>query len=294
MTTSGLDADVADFERERPRLLGLAYRITGSRAVAEDLVQEAWLRWERADRDAIVRREAWLTTVTSRLALDHLRAAQRQREAYVGPWLPEVANAQPGPADQAELAESLTLGFLAVLERLGPVERVVFLLADVFGLPFEQIAGVVDRSPAACRQVASRARVRVREGRPRFAPTDDEAWQVTVAFLTAAQAGDLETLVTLLADDAVAISDGGALHRAARRPVAAPRIPRLFANLAARMPEATEVVPQEVNGQPGVLLVLDGAAYQALSFAVADGQIQRICIIRNPDKLATVGSEPIA
>ena len=145
---------VSTFEEERDRLLGLAYRITGSQADADDVVQEAWLRWDRSDQATVERPGAWLTTVTSRIALDRLRAAQRAREAYVGPWLPEIAVTEAGPAERAELAESLTVGFLAVLERLGPVERVVFLLADVFSVPFDEIAGVVERSPEACRQIA--------------------------------------------------------------------------------------------------------------------------------------------
>jgi RNA polymerase sigma-70 factor (ECF subfamily) len=282
-----------DFERERPRLEGLAYRITGSRATAEDVVQDAWLRWDRADRTAVEKPAAWLTTVTSRLALDHLKSAQHTRETYVGPWLPEVAVAEPGPEEHAELAESLTIGFLAVLERLGPTERVVFLLADVFATPFDEIAEVVDKSPEACRQIASRARTRVREGRPRFAPTDDEAWQVAMAFLLAAQVGDLDSLVSLLADDALAISDGGAEHHAARRPIIAERIPRFAANLSQRAPEGTEYTFQLVNGQPAGVCWLDGVAFDVIVVAVAGGQIQRIWTIRNPNKLQSITSTPI-
>lgn len=289
-----VDADqMATFEEQRPRLVGLAYRITGSRTTAEDIVQDAWLRWERADREAIERPAAWLTTVTSRLALDHLKSAQHARETYVGPWLPEVANAEPGPAEHAELAESVTIGFLAVLERLGPVERVVFLLADVFSVPFDEIAATVGKTPEACRQIASRARARVREGRPRFAPTDDDAWQVTMAFMAAAQVGDLDSLVSLLADDALAISDGGAEHHAARRPVIAARIPRFAANLTSRALEGTEYEFQLINGQPGIVCLLGDEAYMAIAFAVADGQVQRIWSIRNPEKLRTLRSPAI-
>jgi RNA polymerase sigma-70 factor, ECF subfamily len=284
----------ADFEAQRPRLVGLAYRITGSRSTAEDIVQDAWLRWERADRSSIQRPAAWLTTVTSRLALDHLKSAQHERETYVGPWLPEVANAEPGPAEQAELAESVTIGFLALLERLGPVERVVFLLADVFAVPFDEIATVVGKSPEACRQIASRSRSRMREGRPRYAPTDDDAWQVAMAFLAAAQVGDLDSLVSLLADDALAVSDGGADHHAARRPVIAARIPRFIANLTARAREGTEYQVQLINGQPGLVCLVDGQAYLAVAISVADGQVQRIWSILNPDKLQTLSSPAIA
>ncbi len=293
MITERPQGDEAAFEQERPRLIGLAYRITGSRSTAEDVVQDAWLRWQRVEPGTVERPAAWLTTVTSRLALDQLKSARHTRETYVGPWLPEVANAEPGPAEQAELAESVTIGFLAVLERLGPTERVVFLLADVFSLPYDQIALVVDRSPTACRQIASRARTRVREGAPRYAPTTDDAWQVAIAFLTAAQAGDLDSLVSLLADDALAISDGGAEHHAARRPIIAERIPRFAANLTARAPEGTEFQLQLINGQPGIVCLLAGEVFQTVSFAVADGLVQRIWTIRNPAKLATLASAPI-
>ncbi len=283
----------AEFEQERPRLEGLAYRITGSRMTAEDIVQDAWLRWERTDQASVERPAAWLTTVTSRLALDHLKSAQHARETYIGPWLPEVAVAEPGPAEQAELAESVTIGFLAVLERLGPTERVVFLLAEVFATPYDEIASVVGKSPEACRQIASRARTRVREGRPRFAPTDDDAWQVATAFLTAAQVGDLDALVSLLADDALAVSDGGADHHAARRPVVAARIPRFVSNLAARIPEGAEVEAMAINGEPGIVISQQGRPTMAIAISVANGQVQRIWSILNPEKLQTLTCPPI-
>lgn len=294
MITDRPATDEAEFEHERPRLEGLAYRITGSRATAEDLVQEAWLRWQRTDRTTVERPAAWLTTVTSRLALDQLKSAQHEREVYVGPWLPEVAVADPGPAEHAELAESVTIGFLTVLERLGPTERVVFLLADVFAVPYEEIAAIVDKTPEACRQVASRARARVREGRPRFAPTDDEAWAVATAFLTAAQVGDLDALVSLLAPDALAISDGGADRHAARRPIVASRIPRFIANLAARMPEEARIEALPINGEPGLVISVDGHPTMAIAISVADGQVQRVWSILNPAKLRCLAKPPIA
>lgn len=289
---SGPGTGEAEFEQERPRLVGLAYRITGSRTTAEDLVQDAWLRWQRIDRSEVERPAAWLTTVTSRLALDHLKSAQHEREIYVGPWLPEVAVAEPGPAEHAELAESVTIGFLTVLERLGPTERVVFLLADVFGTPYDEIASIVDKTPEACRQVASRARARVREGRPRFAPTDDEAWEVATAFLTAAQVGDLEALVSLLAPDALAISDGGAERHAARRPVIAERIPRFIVNLAGRLPAGATLEACAINGEPGLVVSEGGEPTMALAISVADGQVQRIWTVLNPAKLQSLMAGP--
>ena len=281
-----VDTPADAFEAERGRLLGLAYRITASRSTAEDLVQDAWIRWQRMDPTTLDRPAAWLTTVTSRLALDHLKSARHQREAYVGPWLPEAVAAGSDPADQLELAESLTIGFLAVLERLGPTERVVFLLADVFSVPYEEIASVVDKSPEACRQLASRARRRVREERPRFSPTDDQAWQVTAAFLEAAQAGDLDSLVSLLADDAVLVSDGGPDHHAARRPVVAARIPRFVANLAKRIPEGAVVTPRLLNGQPAVVVTQGDRPTLALVVSVSEGQVVSVYALVNPDKLA--------
>ncbi|MCU1352630.1 MAG: polymerase, sigma-24 subunit, subfamily [Acidimicrobiales bacterium] len=294
---SGSALDDPEFSAERPRLVGVAYRITGSRTEADDIVQDAWLRWQRADRAAIDRPAAWLTTVVSRIALDRLKSAHHQREAYVGPWLPETANPEPGPAERAELAESLTLGFLAVLERLSPTERVVFLLVDVFGTPFAEVAEVVAKTPEACRQIASRARRRVREERPRFdPPSEDEAWQVTLAFMAAAQAGDLDALTSLLAADAVLISDGGADHHAARRPVIAERIPRFIVNLTRRLfadLASVELEGRLVNGEPGLVIRQQGTPMMAMAIEVRDGKVQGICNILNPEKLTTLDSEPV-
>lgn len=281
------------FEAERPRLVGLAYRITGSRTEADDVVQDAWMRWRRAGPDSVERPAAWLTTVTSRLALDRLNAAHRARETYIGAWLPEAVATEPNPEEQVELAESLTVGFLAMLERLAPVERVVFLLADVFSVPFAEIAGVVGRSPDSCRQIASRARRRVRDERPRFTPTDEQAWSVTFAFLAAARAGDLDTLLGLLADDAVLVSDGGAEHRAARRPVVGDRIPRFVINLAARVPAAVDYDVRLVNGQPGAVVRFHGRPVLALAAAVDSGKVQRLWVIVNPDKLVAIDRAPM-
>lgn len=282
-----------EFESQRARLVGVAYRITGSRTEAEDIVQDAWLRWQAADRATIERPAAWLTTVTSRLALDRLKSARHRRERYVGPWLPEPIAEDPAPGEHIELAESLTIGFLALLERLGPTERVVLLLTDVFKVPFEEVAQAVDKSPAACRQIASRARRRVRDDRPRFAPTDDEAWEVAIAFLGATQGGDLDTLVALLADDALVVSDGGADHHAARRPVIAERAPRLLVNLARRGIEpGDQVDPRSINGQPGVVVSRAGHPILAVSLDVRDRLVRNVWIMVNPDKLTSL-AEPL-
>jgi RNA polymerase sigma-70 factor (ECF subfamily) len=290
--------DDPEFSRVRARLLGVAYRITGSRADAEDVVQDAWLRWQRTERSTIERPEAWLTTVTSRIALDRLKSAQRTREEYVGPWLPEMANTDPGPADHAEMAESLTVGFLTVLERLGPVERVVFLLADVFGYPFDEIADVVDKSPEACRQIASRARRRVQEDRPKFEPTDQDAWDVAAAFLVAAEAGDLDGLLEMLSEGAVLVSDGGADHHAARRPIVRERIPRFISNIIqrreARLAPDVQLLPEQINGQPGIVVREHGTPVYAATLAIAGGKVDRIWIMVNPDKLSKLDAPPVA
>ena len=282
------------FEAERARLVGLAYRITGSRAEAEDVVQDAWLRWQGADRGSVDRPAAWLTTVTSRLALDRLKSARHLRETYVGPWLPEVVEVAPGPEEHLDLAESLTIGFLTVLERLDPVERVVFVLADVFRVPYEEIATVVDRSVAACRQVASRARRRVQEERPLFAPTDDEAWQVTAAFLTAVQTGDLAAVTAVLAPEVVMTSDGGADHHAARRDVLGPdRVGRFWINLATRAQPDDVLEPRLVNGQPAVVVHRGGGVDRVMVFSVVDGRIDRLWTVVNPDKFARLDDGPV-
>jgi len=304
------------FGRERPRLVGLAYRITGSRLDAEDIVQEAWVRAQGADWASIERPPAWLTTVVSRLALDELRSARRRRETYVGPWLPEpIRTGGPGattgppgsaadprqprragaadggaesdPAVLVELAESLTYGFLRLLEALDPVERVVFLLADVFDTPYDEIAAAVGRTPAACRQVASRARRRVKAGRVRRDPPED-AERVAHELLRAVTAGDVDHVLSLLAEDVVVVSDGGANVRAARRPVVGrQRVARFLVNIT-HQHGVTGVEVATINGEPGVVMSVDDGQGLVVVVEVVDGRAHAIHAIRNPDKLAAL------
>jgi RNA polymerase sigma-70 factor (ECF subfamily) len=284
-------SDVALFSAARPRLLGLAYRMLGVYAEAEDVVQEAWLRWERADTEALDRPEAWLTTVTTRLALDRLRAGERRREEYVGPWLPEPVVVERGPEEAAELADSLTFGFLTLLDRLNPVERAVLLLADVFAVPFADIAVTVGKSDAACRQIASRARRRLQEPPARQRATIDRTVidELLVAFAT----GDVARSLELLAPDVVCITDGGANRHAARRPVVgAARVSRFFVNIARRTYADATIRPAVINGDPGIVLSLDGVVDTAAAFEVEDGRVVTIWVIRNPEKLDHVG-EPV-
>jgi len=297
------------FERERPRLVGLAYRMLGTVADAEDVVQDAWLRWQAAPPGTVDRPEAWLTTVTTRIALDHLRTVRRRRESYVGPWLPEplvaegsVAEGGPaerGPAEAAELAESLRFGFLTVLDQLRPVERAVFLLADVFAVPFAEIAVTVGKSEAACRQIASRARRRVRpvdgpgQQRDHRAAAQRSDREVVDALMTAVVTGDVTAALRHLAPDVVCVSDGGAAVRAARRPVVgADRVARFLINLTRRHAGRITARAASVNGEPGTVVSLDGAVDLVTAFEVADGRVVAIRMVRNPDKLVHVDAPP--
>jgi len=282
--------DAADpFTEARPRLVGLAYRILGSLAEAEDVVSEVWFRWDRAERAALERPQAWLTTVTTRVALDHLRARKRRAADYPGPWLPEPIVGAPGPDELAELADSLTLGFLILLDELGPVERAVFVLAEVFAVPFDEIAEVVGKSSAACRQIASRARRRVQAADlPRASGSDR---MLVDELLGAVAVGDIRGVLARLSPDVVYTADGGPHRRAARRPVeTAPRVARLLVNLARRYEGRMEVTPVTVNGDVGYVIEVDGTIDQVLACSVSHGRVSVIRNIRNPDKLRLVGT----
>jgi len=276
------------FLAERGRLWGLAYRILGSRSDADDVVQEAWLRWQRAGHDDVERPAAWLTTVTSRLALDRLRARHRDSARYAGPWLPEPVLTDR-VADPTELADSLTVGFLALLERLEPTERVVFLLADVFREPFARIAEAVGKSPAACRQIASRARHRLRdEGRPlRHPVVRAEQERLVAAFSLAASTGDLDALTGLLAPDVELVSDGGPDRHAARRAVRGPdRVGRLVTNLTKRLSPELAMGAASVNGEPALVFRRGGEVDFMMVFHVTEAGIEQIFVQLNPAKLA--------
>ncbi len=285
------------FEAERSRLTGIAYRMLGSLADAEDVVSEAWFRFDAAPPGSVERPAAWLTTVTSRLAIDRIRAQARRREDYVGPWLPEpvrtTADTTAGdPEARAELAESLTLGFLVVLDRLQPTERAVFLLADVFGEPYADIAAAVGRSEEACRQIASRARRRVREEREARHAADEE---LITDLVTAIGAGDVQGLISLLADDVVLTSDGGADRHAARRPVVGTdRVARFLVNLAGRTPPDALMGIELVNAAPALVIRGGAGAIVLTADRDADGQVAAIRVLLNPDKLAAIDLPPAA
>jgi RNA polymerase sigma-70 factor (ECF subfamily) len=273
------------FQAERPRLLGLAYRLVGGRADAEDVVQDAWLRWSTADQAEISNPAGWLTTVTTRLAIDRLRQVERRREAYVGPWLPEPISTERTPEEHTELAESLTLGFLVVLDALAPVERAVLLLADVFGEPYSVIATAVGKSETACRQLASRARRKVRATTGPGSSTEGaEGAAVLAELLIALAEGDEARVVRLLDPDVVLVSDAGPHRHAARRPVVgAYRVGRLLNNLARRNElgpvrlATVNAVPAFVIDDPGGPIVVSGEARQ--------GALVRLWVQLNPEKL---------
>jgi RNA polymerase sigma-70 factor, ECF subfamily len=287
------------FEALRPRLLRVAYMTTGSLAEAEDCVQEAWLRLRSlGDPSAVRDLAAWATTVVARLALDALGSARARRERYVGVWLPEpvVAATRSGtgeagadPADRVTLDESVAMALLVVLERLSPAQRTAFLLHDVFGFSFAEVASVVGRSPTAVRQLAARARRDVEEGRPRFPPTPAEQGELVEAFAAACRDGDLERLVTLLDPDVVWRGDGGGKVTAAPRFLqGAARVAQALLTYrdASRAPQA--VWTAQVNGAPGLVLRDAQGVLSVVAFTVDAGRITAIDVIRNPDKLGAV------
>ncbi len=284
------------FEAARPRLQAVAYRMTGSVADAEDLCQEAWIRWAAEDRREVVDAEAFLVTVVSRLAVDRLRSAQHRREAYVGPYLPEPlvsapgASPEPDPGDAAALADSLTYAFLVLLDELNPVERAVVILHDVFGYPFSTVAAAVDRSEPAVRQIASRSRRRIEGHDARSARTDRAAVEgVLTRLMLAIVTGDVAAVMAELAPDVVQLDDGGAAKRAARRPVVgADRVARLWVNLARRNSHLS-VRFAEVNGSPG-LVFADGDVVEMVMCADLDEdhRVSRIYAQLNPEKLRHV------
>jgi len=281
------------FTAERARLLGLAYRILGSIVEAEDVVQDAWIRWSAADPAVIERPAAWLTTVTARLALDRLKSARRRRETYVGPWLPEPVLTSPGPEAAAEAADTLTLGFLAMLEVLDPVSRVVFLLTDAFGYPASDVSVAVGKSPAACRQIASRARSRIRQAKPSRPSPADRA--LADRLLQAVASGDTGAAMALLSEDVVLITDGGPERHAARRPVVGPsRVTRFLTNIAKRLSPDVVVEPVLLNAAAGLLLRdPTGSQSGAMAFDLTNGVISAIWVVTNPDKLACLDSPAV-
>jgi RNA polymerase sigma-70 factor (ECF subfamily) len=280
----GEDA-AATFDPLRPRLIRIAYRMLGSVADAEDVVQEAFLRWLDADRAAVREPEAWLRRVVTRLCLDQLKSARRRRETYIGPWLPEpVVEAEGGEID----IDDVTLPLLMALERLSPLERAAFLLHDVFGLGFDEIARTIDRAPATCRQLASRARTHVRAARPRFHLPKERGLEIADAFFTASRSGDMQRLRSLLAADVTVYADGGGRTPAALQPIVGlDQVIELQTSLARVFAENMSRIVRYgfINGLPGFVTIEQGSILQTTALQVEDGKIVAIYVMRNPDKL---------
>jgi RNA polymerase sigma-70 factor, ECF subfamily len=293
MSTSEGDARAATFEAHRRHLTGLAYRMLGSLAEAEDAVQEAYLRWHRAEAGAVDHPRAFLSKVVTRLCLDHLKSARVRRESYVGPWLPEpiLDTAALDAESASEYAHDLSVALMLTLERLSPLERAAFLLHDVFDTPFDEIAEALGRDAAACRQLAARARIHVRAARPRFTASDDEGARLADTFRRAVRSGDVGAITQLLTEDAVLLTDGGGKRIAALNPIhGADKIARFFAGIVGKTPEANawRYKPARINSLPGFIYAEPDGALQTAAFDVRDGRIAGIYVVLNPEKLSRI------
>lgn len=283
------DIFTSQFHQVRPRLFGIAYRMLGSRADADDAVQDTWLRWNASDtRATLSSAEAWLVTVVTRLCIDRLRSALPEREAYIGPWLAEpiVTRAADLPESRLELAGDISMAFMLMLERLGPEERAVFLLHDVFDCGYADIAAVVKKTEAACRQLLHRARERVRTDKPRFAVTDASHMELLGRFVAAAQGGERAQLAQLFAPDASFRADfGGKVSATINIVRGADKIARFYESMGRKYGATTTFEHAIVNGEPGLLRLVDGKLDSTMSFDIEDGRIGAIYVVRNPDKL---------
>ena len=297
-----LDA-AAVFDEHRGLLVSVAYRILGSVTDAEDAVQEAWLRWSNVDHSGVDDPRAFLVRVTTRLAIDRLRRAKARRESYVGPWLPEpILTRHDDVAEDAAMAESVSMAMLVVLETLSPLERAVFVLREAFGMPHAEIADVLGRKEEAVRQLARRAREHVRERRPRFDADEAEQRRVTERFLQAATGGDLEALMEVLSPGVTLVADGGGRALAPRRPVRGAdkvarflvavateeRVARFLASVGSEPSGEVRIHPARVNGGPGVVITSGDEPISALVLDVSDGVVQTIHLVANPEKLTGV------
>lgn len=290
------DTETDVFEEHRPVLMGVAYRMLGRVTDAEDVVQEAWLRWSAADRSEVREPRAYLVRVTTRLAIDRLRQVKSRGETYVGPWLPEpyetdFGDTVPDTAEQAVLADSVSLAVLVVMESLSPLERAVFVLREAFGYPYADIAAMLDRAEPAVRQLAGRARRHVDERRPRYDVDPVRRRDLTERFLAAAGGGDLEGLMALLAPDVRLVGDSGGKTKAPLRVLeSADHVGRFIVGVAGKgVPDITWRF-LELNGGPAVLVMSGGKPDSVFQMDVLDGRIQSVYIIRNPDKLHTLSA----
>lgn len=292
-----IDTATEVFEEHRPVLMGVAYRMLGRVADAEDVVQEAWLRWSGADRTEVREPRAYLVRIATRLAVDRLRQVRSRNEAYVGPWLPEpyvtdFGDTAPDTAERAVLADSVSLAVLVVLESLSPLERAVFVLREAFGYPYADIAAVLDRGEPAVRQLAGRARKHVEERRPRYEVDQAERRDLTERFLAAAAGGDLEGLMSLLAPDVRLIGDSGGLSKAPLRVIeTADKVGRFLYAIAQQGVPDPSYRSLELNGGAALLVLSGDKPDSTVQLDVVDGRIQCIYIVRNPEKLVSLGNQ---
>ena len=282
-------SDDDPFVAHRNLLFTVAYEMLGSAVDAEDVLQEAWLKWVDVDRSEVRDPRAYCVRIVTRKALDRLRTLARRREEYVGPWLPEPLLTSPDVAEDVELADSLSTAMLMVLETLAPTERAVFVLREVFDVPYDELAAAVGRTPAAVRQIAHRARAHVAERRPRGEVTRADTSAALAAFMKAIDTGDVQHLADVLAPDVVAFGDGGGVKQAMPRPVAgADKVGRLFGAGITQMSGRMTAQPTTVNGWPGLLLRLDGDVDSVMTVRVEDWLVTAIYTVRNPEKLSRV------
>jgi RNA polymerase sigma-70 factor (TIGR02957 family) len=288
------DAATAAFLAHRNLLFTVAYEMLGSAADAEDVLQETWLRWAGVDLDTVQDQRAYLVRITSRQALTRLRTLGRRKESYVGSWLPEPLLTAPDVAEDVELAESVSMAMLLVLETLGPTERAVFVLREVFDLPYDEIAEAVDKSPAAVRQIAHRAREHVGARRPRGIVSPAQTRDALEAFQRAVETGDIQRLLDLLAPDVVLVGDGGGLKQAVLRPVVgADKVARLLAAGLDRIAGTASMEPAQVNGHPALVIRFGDELDTVVALRIDDGLITGLYAVRNPEKLSHMERETI-
>jgi RNA polymerase sigma-70 factor, ECF subfamily len=274
------------FNEHRELLLGVAYRILGRVTDAEDVVQDAWLRWERADRDDVANPRAYLVRVTTRLAIDRLRSIKARHEAYVGPWLPEPLLTTPDASEPVERAESVSMAMLIVLETLSPLERAVFVLREAFGYPYAEVAEILGRGEPAVRQLASRARDHVQQQRPRYDTDRETRREVVERFLAACVGGDLQTLMGVLAPGVTLVADSGGKARAPRRPIlGADKVARFLVGVATQPVPDQRIDVVDVNGAPSVVVSSGGVPVAVFMVESAAGRIAMVRALANPDKL---------
>lgn len=280
----------SQFAAIRPRLFSIAYRMLGVRADAEDIVQDAWLRWHASEHEALQSAEAWLVTVTTRLAIDRLRTRKAERETYIGWWLPEplVELDERTPASAAELAGEVSVAFMWVLERLSPDERAAFLMRQVFDHDYADIAAMLNKSEASCRQMVHRAQERVQQDRPRFMVPKDTHRELLARFMQAATQGDRAAMKALMSDDVQLVADGGGKVKSFLHKLhGAGRVAGVYWALEHQNPAQVVYRPALINGEPGLLRYVAGQIESAQSFIVDDGRIVAVFIMRNPDKLTS-------